>query len=252
LKLLRQNVVRRTFEVVGVMIAVGSPLGAQTKPTDPHRWAGGLSVDLGGIPDAFGFQCGDSFSPVVGGGLTVIHRPRRGVVAVFDARASSLVEIAACNTLRVPPPVPIGANDFEDGPYDTYPRGIPRAPLRRTSLRIGLEAPPDRGVLRATIGGGWLWSGAQRPFLTGALEIGTNNGGPRFVAGIERSITWVRVSQEYRRFRRDETTQTQLPSRFDAHTLKEQWTTVRIGIELPLSDARCEHSESKPIERGCA
>lgn len=139
---------RRMLEVAGVAIAVVAPIGAQTT-TDPHRWGGGLSVDLGGIPDAFGFRCGDTVSPVVGGGLPVVHSPRRGVVAVFDARA---------------------------------------------------------------------------------LEMGT--------AGVERSTTWVRVNEEYRRFRRDETTQTPLPSRFHARTMREQWTTVRIGIESPLAESR--------------
>jgi hypothetical protein len=236
LNLLGQSVVRRTL-VVAVGITIVSPVQAQTT-ADPHRWAGGLSVDFGGIPDAFGQRCGSAGASLIyGAGFTVVHRPRRGLVAVFDARASRVIDVFSCR-LAVASPVPIGANEFEEGPYRAYSPGTPKAPLRRTSVRIGVEAPPDRGVLRATIGGGWLWSGAQRPFATGAFEIGTNNAGLRFVAGIETSMAWVRVGQEYRRFRRDGEIQTPLPSRFELHVERKHWTIARIGIELPLSEAR--------------
>jgi hypothetical protein len=224
---------RQIFETVGLIAVIASAAEAQNA-AEPHRWAGGISFDLGSVPDQFGQRCGhEDGSVVYGGGLTVVHRPRRRMVAVFDARASNVVKFGSCR-YAVAPAVPIGPNEFENRPTVAYPRGTPAAPLRRTSVRIGVEVPPGLGMLRATIGGGWIWSGARRPFATGVLEFGTANAGLRLVAGLERSIVWVRQGLEYSRYRQVGDEVTRLPSRFDLHTAAKHWTIARLGIELPL------------------
>jgi hypothetical protein len=232
LSLFRQVAVRRAFEVVGLVVAVGSSAQAQyTPPLDPHRWGVQLAGDLGSI--AVINTCHeDDGVPAYGVGLSVLHRFRDRFVAIADIRGSGAIPITGCK-LSLPGPKLIGPNEYENAPKNSYPRGFPNESFARSGVRIGIESWQGYPMARALIGGGLFW-GSQTPFATAGIEMGTRGDGARLTFGLETSRAWIREDQLFTRFRWDGTTQTPMPSRTDSHIQAIGWTMIHLGLELPL------------------
>ena len=95
---------RRVVALVALVLA-SSSVGAQRPASDPHRWATALTLDLGVLPGDFDTDCGSGLKgsePSFGGGLAVLFRPRRWVVATLDTRVSDVPHSNACKTI-IPP-----------------------------------------------------------------------------------------------------------------------------------------------------
>src|SRR5215467_6911401 len=215
--LLRQMDVRgrgaRSVVVLVTLLVAGSVVGAQQGPaSDPHRWATALTIDLGSIPDDFADQCGSGSAPSYGGGLAVLFRPRRWVVAILNTRVSNEPPGTGCQ-LSIPAPVQIGPNEFENWAEKRFPNGVAATPLVRNSLHIGVETSPEDPLLRATVGGGMIWTGHKTPFASVAIGGGSRGSGARFYWEVETSVCAVRVRETHTRYQLDSNITTPLPSR---------------------------------------
>jgi hypothetical protein len=132
---------------------------------------------------------------------------------------------------------PIGPNEFENSATKTYPNGVPSTRLVRTALHVGVETP-NSPLLRATVGGGMIWSGRYLPFWTVAVG-GSSPGRVRLHWGLETSVTRVRVREEHTRYLWDPATltQTPLPSRITSYVNNLKWTSLQLGVEIPLASS---------------
>lgn len=237
----RTAVCRRRARVGGLLLGfvavsvAGTPSGAQQADTkDPHRWSAAATVDVGGLPDAFGDQCGSGSVASYGGGLTALFRPRRWLVVAADVRASAVPDIFGCS-LVLPAPVLIGPNEYENWASKQYPSGVAATPLVRTVLHVGAETPPGSPLLRATVGGGVIWTGSRTPVGTLTIGGGTRGRGARFYWEVETSACSLRVTEVHTRFRIDSNVSTPLPSRISSYVEHPRWTALHLGLEIPVA-----------------
>src|SRR5690348_14959991 len=88
LNLLRRITVRGAVALVGLTLLIATSSRAQGAPRRDSRWAVGASLEGGSAPNAFYGRCGSGQSgddaPVYGGGLSVIRRPKRGLVFIAE------------------------------------------------------------------------------------------------------------------------------------------------------------------------
>jgi hypothetical protein len=223
------------FLACHVAQVVGPVLAAQdVNASGRNRWALAVTLDAGRMPDDFGNQCGSGAMDVAGGGATLLFRPRPGLVAGVDTRMSGRFPPLGCKTI-LPGPTPIGPNEFENWAPKGYPNGVPSTPFLRNALHVGLETP-NSPLLRATVGGGMIWSGRYLPFGTVAIG-GSTPGRVRLHWGLETCMTRVRVREEHTRYFLDTATftQTPLPSRVRSYVETLKWTALQLGVEVPVA-----------------
>jgi hypothetical protein len=246
MNLRRQDVVRsrvihsalRSLVASLMLVVAASTLGAQQEPaSDPHRWATALTLDLGSIPDAFTVQCGSGSYPSYGGGLAVLFRARRWVVATLDVRMSEMPDLYGCDAVA-PAPVLIGPNEWESWAAKQFPNGVATPPLVRNALHIGVETSPEDPLLRATVGGGMIWTGTRTPFASVAIGGGSRGRGARFYWDLESSFCALRVRETHTRVRLDSNVATPLPPRIVSYVEHPTWTALHIGLEIPVVSSR--------------
>ena len=236
-----RNVRRRAacFAVVGgaaAVVAVAGSLSAQTAPpvADPHRHAIALSVDAGSYPDAFSTRCGQQSTGGAGfgAGIGVITRPRHHLMLEGEVRGSMMPVGFGCDLPLVF--AHVDSNVYESRPGYTYPTGTPTLPLLRSLMRIGIEGPGHGPLLHATVGAGIIWSGHPAPL--GAIAIGAGSRGPgvRFYAELEQDVSRLRATEVRTRFRADSTGETPLGTFNYVRVLYPAWTTLHLGLELPM------------------
>jgi hypothetical protein len=218
-------------------LVAGSVAGAQqASATDPHRWATALTLDLGSMPDDFASQCGSGSEPSYGGGLSVLFRPRRWIVAAVDARMNDVPPVFGC-PLNIPPVAQVGPNEYENWAEKEFPNGVAAKPLVRSALHIGVETPPGAPLLRATVGGGMIWTAKKTPFASVAIGGGSRGSGARFYWEIETDICAVRVRETHTRYQVDSNVPTPLPSRIVSYVEHPQWTALHVGLEIPVTSS---------------
>ncbi len=226
------------MSAVGLSLALAAAVGAQSlsAPVDPHRNSLALSLDAGGFPDAFSTRCGDLTGAGGGGfgaGLSVIHRPRPAFFVEGELRGSWEPDVFGCDLV-----LPI--EQVSPGVYETRPGyapvgGTPGLPLLRTLLRAGLETPPNIApILRATLGGGMIWSGRPTPLGSLALAVSSSNRGTRVYAEFEENVARVRGYETRDRFRADSSGETPLGAVVVGKTAAATWGTLHLGIEVPF------------------
>jgi hypothetical protein len=144
-----------------------------------------------------------------------------------DVRRSWLMPCG--DVITLPPPVAQSTFRTET----IYPSDLPRLPLLRTAIRLGIETPQRYPLVRATFGGGAVLSDGRAFFGTAALGVGTRSAGTRVFAELETSVSRASVEAVY-------TTVTQDGSAYttDARAVREvahpMWTSLHVGVEFPL------------------
>ena len=234
----RQNVVRSRViggalrTLVATLLVAGSAVDAQQRPaSDPHRWATALSLDLGSLPGDFDTRCGSSpkgSESSFGGGFAVLFRPRRWVVAALDTRVSDVPYSNGCKTTA-----PIAQDGYHIAVRE-FPNGVAQKPLVRNAIHLGVETPPGALLLRATVGGGMIWTGSSTPFASVAIGGGSGGRGARFYWEVETNVSAVRVRETYTGFRADANGVTILPTRIVSYVEHPRWTALHVGLELPV------------------
>lgn len=225
----------------GAMLVAGlaAVSGAQAKSNGSdvggaHRWGLGLSADAGTLPRAFVPECQRQHTPGAAGvGVTAFLRPRTVVVFEADVRGSATMPCR--DAVMIPPPAPTlppGVSKVSTLYSDT-----PRTPLLRSSVRVGVEAPRPLPLIRATFGGGMIVSGARMWFGAAALGIATRSEGARMFAELERNVVRARVEALYATVTKTDTTYSSV-IRVVPEVEYPSWTTVHLGVELPLGVRR--------------
>ena len=213
--------------------ALPTSVVAQTPAgVDPHSRALTVSVDAGAYPDEFtragsNAACG---SPAgLGAGVSGIDRPRSGVFLEGELRASLALVLQGCDVALVYMPAPGVYAPLGFQPVS----GTPVMPLVRTLVHGGFETPPEISpvVVRGSVGVGMIWNAHPAPI--GALKLGVSSrgSGTRIYAELERDVTRVRETEAL--FRPD-TVGDLMPIGTVTQVAHPVWTTLRIGIEMPL------------------
>ena len=200
---LRRQIAVGCAVIVSVM---ARPVRAQrTQAVDPHRWAVGLAVDVGQVPDALSLECGGTSDavPSIGGGVAFLFRARQWLVVEADTRVNAIPSGIGCGE-RAPVPTPVGPNEAVGAVTRDWHR-VPTPPLLRSAMRVGVETPPGLPLVRATVGSGLFWANTLTPFETAAMGIGTRGRWARLYAELETNISRVRVNDVRPVFQRDST-----------------------------------------------
>lgn len=140
----------------------------------------------------------------------------------------------ACADKALIPPSPV-VTEYIDGPR--YPSNLPKTPLLRSAFRVGIETPRQFPLVRVTAGGGMIASHGTAFFGTAAIGIGTRSERTRVFAELETNVARTRVETVY-------TTVTQDGGNYSSSSRKVSgvdhpgWTTLHLGVELPLSAKR--------------
>lgn len=236
MSLFRQIAVRCTV-VLCVMTQLAN--SQNTILPEAHRWGAAIAVDAGTLPDELSLQCRSVGGgiPSIGGGITGFFRPGRWFILAADTRASAVPGSIGC-AMNLPAPVRVGPNELEVRSGLLYPEGTPTPPLIRSAFRVGLETPPGWPLLRATLGSGFIWSSNSIPFGSAAFGVGSRGRGVRFYAELERSVSRMRVREDYMRMRTDSSSSQLVPARTVSTLLHPRWTTVHVGVEFPLTPNR--------------
>jgi hypothetical protein len=208
------------------------------------RWSTVVAIDAGTFPDALENRCGNASKPSVGAGIAAVFRPRSWLVLTGDTRGN-VIPTLGCGGDLVPPPMEIAPNVYENPFASTvYQRGLPGDPFFRSGLHLGVEVPtpsglpPGEPLLRATVGTGLFWATRPVPYTSAAIGISSRNRGNRLYVELETNVTRIRADQSYARMRRDSTVFTPLPARVIPMVLHPRWTTLHVGIEVPIAAAR--------------
>jgi hypothetical protein len=213
--------------------AIALHVAAQSGTLDPHSRAVTFSVDVGPYPDEFTHPGSNSACPNafgVGAGMSAIDRPRSGMFLEAELRATMKAQLpSTCDVVVVYTPAPGVYSPFGFQPVS----GTPGMPLLRSLLHVGLETPRDISpvIVRGTVGVGMIWNAHPAPI--GAVTLGVSSRGPaaRFYAELERDVTRIRESEAL--FHSD-TTGRLIPAGTSDQVAHPVWTTLRIGIEMPL------------------
>jgi hypothetical protein len=229
----RLRLQREVTIAIGFSVALAALSSAQTGATlDPHRRAIALSVDVGAYPDDFtrpaNAACGSP--PGVGAGVSAIARPRSALFVEGELRASMAEQwFQGCDVALVYTPAPGVYSPSGFQPVS----GTPVMPLLRTLVHGGFETPRDLLplIVRGTVGVGMIWNAHPAPI--GALKLGVSSRRPgtRLYADLERDVTRVRETESL--FRAD-SVGALAPIGTASRVTHPVWTTLRIGIEMPL------------------
>lgn len=228
---------RAIILVIATVAGLAAHLRAQTGvgSTDPHRRAVSISLDAGSYPDAFSTRCGTdkSVGAGLGMGLGAIARPRSGVILEAELRGSWMPDNFGCSDS--PGIAPIGQDTYESRPGFRYDVGTPGMPLLRSLVRAGLETPVGLPLIRATVGAGVLWNGHPAPIGSLALGVGTRGRATRFYLEMERDISRARATETRNRYRAEANgDQTPLGSTVVPRVTHPSWTTLHLGVEMPV------------------
>lgn len=197
------------------------------------RWALGVTMDGGYLPDDFALRCRQDGAPSVGGGASLVFHPKRWLVLVGDTRASAMIPNMHCATVVIPGIWPSG---FVVVREKVFPDDAPRAPLWRSGLRIGLETPSGRPFVRATMGGGAIWTGRPTPFGTATVGLGARGRRTGLVAEVEVGTTQFRIAEQQSHF----VDPGAVPRNLDYVTtstpllVRPVWANVHVGVEVGL------------------
>lgn len=236
-----QSVVRSAIAVSVAVAGLGESAGAQDVGRHEwNRWSSIVAVDAGTFPGELSDRCAGSIRPSVGAGIAAVFRPRSWFVVTGDARGSAVPSLG-CGDL-LPAPIEVAPNVYES-PYGStvYPRGLPSDPYLRSGLHIGVEVPtptglpPGEPLLRATVGGGLFWASHPVPYASAAIGISSRSHGKRLYVELETNVSRLSASQSYHRLRQDSTVFTTLPARTVPVVLRPRWTTLHVGIEIPIA-----------------
>jgi len=212
--------------------AIALHVSAQSPTLDPHSRAVTFSLDAGAYPGEFTHPGSNSICPNafgVGAGVSAIERPRSAVFLEGEVRATMKGQLPnGCDVVVVYTPAPGVYSPFGFQPVS----GTPGMPLVRTLVHGGFETPSELApvIVRGTVGVGMIWN--HHPAPIGALTLGVSSRGPgrRFYAELERDVTRVRENEFL--FRSDTLSATPVGTVNQvAHPV---WTTLRLGLELPL------------------
>ncbi len=146
-----------------------------------------------------------------------------------EIRATMKVQVPTCDVALVYTPAPGVYSPLGFQPVS----GTPVMPLVRTLLHAGFETPSELSpvIVRGTVGVGMIWNAHPAPIA--ALTLGVSSRGPaaRVYAELERDVTRIRESEAL--FRSDSTGRL-IPVGTSGQVAHPVWTTLRIGIEMPL------------------
>jgi hypothetical protein len=200
---------------------------------DAHSHAIALSVDAGSYPHQFteprsNPACRSKFG--VGAGISAIDRPRPGVFFEAELRGTMSAQLpSACDVVLIYTPAsgvysPTGFRPVA---------GTPVMPLLRTLVHGGFETPREISpvVVRGTAGVGMIWNAHPAPVAALTLGVSSRRPGTRIYAELERDVTRVRETEAL--FRPD-SMGTLVPVGTAGQVAHPVWTTLRIGIEMPL------------------
>lgn len=230
-------ILRRQLVVcsAAVMCVVAQLAGAQgAEGGIANRWMLGVAADMGVLPDELSSQCADGTDglPMIGAGIAVLFHARPWLVVSTDTRGSA-VPAAGCK-LVVPAPTQIGANQWASAVGRNFGRA-PTPPLLRSAVRGGVETTGGGPLVRASVGGGLLWSTSPAPFATAALGLGSRGNTVRFYGELEASVARVRVNDAQTFYHFDSTNNPVIDTRRNTPVvLHPRWAAVHIGVELPL------------------
>lgn len=226
---------RRALRCAGLAVAVPLfPADAQREAPSPYRHGVLLTLGFGTLPDAFTSRCGREGSGSAGPGLgaAVLARLPRGLVVQGDAHAVLDAIDMGCDAI-------LHVRNLGPGLYETLPGavvedGTPTVPLARTTLRVGLETPPSLPLLRATVGGGAIWTGGMAPIAVATLGAGTRGRVQRYYAELEAAVTRVRATERRERHQADATGDRIVGVTTVPLVLRPVWLTLNVGVEIPL------------------
>jgi hypothetical protein len=197
-------------------VVIARPTSSQAQTTANDRM--GLAITAGGsaLPDALSTQCGSRVNGGGTGGLEIsaaaVVRKHRWLVLQADSRA--VVQLMGGCYLVLPA-------------VDTaYSADLVHHPFITSTMRIGLETPPNLPMFRATAGAGIVWGGHALPVQVLAVGAGSRGKRERFLIEVERTQTRVHADEEYHSGPR-------IGERVPI-VMYPSWISVRLGVELPL------------------
>jgi hypothetical protein len=170
--------------------------------------------------------------PMIGGGVAVLFDPKPWLVVVSDLRMSG-TPLTGCSAV-LPVPVQIGPNQYEGAAFQDF-RGVPKTPLTRSALRVGVQTPGGEPLVGAMLGGGLRWSRRPAPFGTATIGVGTRGSHIRFYAELEGDVARVRAIERRAFYHADSGGGLVLDSRTTTPVvLHPMWPAAQIGVEFPL------------------
>jgi len=210
--------------MVGSRVAVAQAVAAP----ESHRWAVGVSGDVGSISKVFDAACGSGNEGSDGYSGSLLFRPNRWLVLEGAVRRQHVLGNYGCDLVL--PIYQIGPNEYEtrDSTFTA-----PRAPLTETFLRAGFETPETMPLIRASLGAGEVWH-SRIPVGSFAVGMGTRGGGARLYVELETFVSRLHALENHHPFATDSAGSTALGSYSVARTLHPRWSTLHVGIELPL------------------
>jgi len=231
---------RELTRAVGLSVALAVPCTAQETgaASSAHRHAVVVSGDAGSLPNAFQDPgCGDvtgDYVPEVGVGASVIDRLTSSFFLAADVRVSSGFVAVGCETI-IPSPIEVAPGIWETRYGFRRAPGTPQVPLIRNLLRAGFETPANYpAIIRAALGGGFIWSSRSVPMATASVALSSSGAGRRLFVEAERDIAWFRLAENRSQFRQDSIgARTPLADYVVTRKTHPAWTTVRLGFEWP-------------------
>jgi hypothetical protein len=215
---------KRSFVVLSLTATtlIARPASSRAQATATDRIGVALTAGGSALPDALGTQCG---SHVNAGGIGALEisaaalvRRRRWLVLQADTRALG--------------PIPVGTGCAAVLPaVDTaYSAGSPHGAFITSTMRVGVETPPNLPVFRATAGAGVVWGRHPLPVEVLAVGLGSRGERGRFLIEVERAQARVHADTRYN-------TGARAGERVPI-VMHPSWVSVRLGIELPLATGR--------------
>lgn len=171
---------------------------------------------------------------MAGAGVSVLFHQWPWLVLSTDTRASVVLP-AGCK-LTVPGLIQVGPNQWASGVFRDL-RDVPSEVLPRSAFHIGVETTGRGPLVRATAGGGWLWSARPVPFGTATIGLGSRGKRMRFYSELEASVARVRVNAIQSFYHMGSTGASGLILDSEQATtvvLHPKWAAVHMGLEIPL------------------
>ena len=199
-------------------------------------WAFGAGLEASSVPDAFSTRCDNQGTLGWGIGGSVAYRPAGPFVIAGDVHMVRSTFPTGCDLMLEL--VQVAPGVWETRPDPVYSAGVPRLPLMRSSVRMGLETPSRLPLVRLSLGTGAFWSGCPTPYGLAAIGVGTRGKAARFYAELEEDVSRVRGVEHRQRFREDSTGEVALGTVDVPMLLHPHWGMVHAGVEIPLRALR--------------